>query len=134
MLARLCSHCGRTLPDVPHTRGPCDECRRTHEREKSRRRRATSQAVQTRDSQAWQRVRELAKRRDGGGCVRCGASVRLEVHHVVPIEQGGERFTLSNLVTLCRACHEDEERKAKSDSLESADPTHLSARREKHGE
>jgi 5-methylcytosine-specific restriction endonuclease McrA len=56
--------------------------------------------------------------------VRCGASERLEVHHVVPIEQGGERFMLTNLVTLCRGCHEDEEREAKAPFLDTRSPTH----------
>jgi 5-methylcytosine-specific restriction endonuclease McrA len=71
----------------------------------------------------WQRARALAKQRDGGRCVRCGASERLEVHHVVPLEQGGERVMLSNLLTLCPSCHEDEERKAKAPFLDTRSPT-----------
>jgi 5-methylcytosine-specific restriction endonuclease McrA len=112
--------------------GKCQDCTREYERGKSRERRASSTAVKTRDSRTWQRARALAKQRDGSRCVRCGASERLEVHHVVPIEQGGERFMLSNLVTLCRRCHEDEEHEAKARFLDTRPPTHLPDLREKH--
>ena len=43
--------------------------------------------------------------RDGYTCQHCGAqSVRLEAHHIVFREQGG-KDTLTNLLTLCEACH-----------------------------
>jgi 5-methylcytosine-specific restriction endonuclease McrA len=137
VLVRLCSTCGRTYDPYGggyHRAGKCQACTRTYERTKSRERRASSAAVKARDSRTWQRARALAKQRDGGRCVRCGASERLEVHHVVPIEQGGERFMLSNLVTLCRSCHEDEERKAKSAFLGRPDHTHSPELREKHSQ
>jgi 5-methylcytosine-specific restriction endonuclease McrA len=123
VLLRLCCTCGRTYDPYGggyHRAGKCQ----AYERTKSRERRASSAAVKTRDSRTWQRARALPKQRDGGRCVRCGASERLEVHHLVAMEQGGERFMLSNLVTLCRSCHEDEEREAKSAFLELRSPTH----------
>ena len=43
--------------------------------------------------------------------------LKAPVHHVIPIEQGGEPFLISNLVTLCRTCHESAEREAKSGFL-----------------
>lgn len=31
--------------------------------------------------------------------------MELEVHHIIPISEGGPEFDLSNLVTLCFDCH-----------------------------
>jgi 5-methylcytosine-specific restriction endonuclease McrA len=52
--------------------------------------------------------------RDGGRCAfvsadghRCGGTVRLEVDHIRPVAQGGER-TLENLRLLCRAHNQHE--------------------------
>ncbi len=43
--------------------------------------------------------------RDGYTCQQCGKRhVRLEAHHIVFKEQGG-KDTLTNLLTLCEACH-----------------------------
>jgi 5-methylcytosine-specific restriction endonuclease McrA len=101
VLARLCPQCGRTLPDVPHTRGPCDECRPKYEREKSRRRRARNPVGAARDTKRWKLVRAQAKARDRHRCVTCGSTSSLSVHHVTPLDRGGQPFTPSNLVTLC---------------------------------
>jgi 5-methylcytosine-specific restriction protein A len=38
-------------------------------------------------------------------CEICGEYRNLEVHHIKPIKQGGERLSLSNLKTLCHDCH-----------------------------
>jgi 5-methylcytosine-specific restriction endonuclease McrA len=107
VLVRLCPRCGVQMP-YPG-RGPCEDCRRTHERERSRARRAESKAVRARNSRAWQLVREAARQRDHNRCVRCGSTERLEVHHRIPIEQGGSALTLDNLATLCVPCHRKEE-------------------------
>lgn len=37
-------------------------------------------------------------------CKSCGAVGR-EVDHIVPLNQGGDKFDDSNLQTLCRSCH-----------------------------
>ncbi|WP_218043192.1 HNH endonuclease [Embleya hyalina] len=42
--------------------------------------------------------------RDRWTCQRCGARTELEVDHIVPVSRGGT-WDLSNLLTLCRACH-----------------------------
>jgi 5-methylcytosine-specific restriction endonuclease McrA len=52
-------------------------------------------------------LRRLTLQRDGYRCTVCGATEQLEVHHVVPRRAGGAD-ALSNLVTLCVACHEKE--------------------------
>lgn len=103
----LC-RCGVTIPRT----GRCHTC----EPERSRERRATSHAVRARDSLAWQHARAQARARDGG-CVyrqQGGCSGALAVHHRVPLEQGGTN-ALDNLLTLCRAHHEQAERAAREE-------------------
>ena len=59
-------------------------------------------------SERWQEVREKARDRDGHECQTCGATAdeyRLHVHHIEPISEGGARFDLKNLITLCPPCH-----------------------------
>lgn len=51
----------------------------------------------------WNRLRAQAIRRDGG-CVVCGATERLEVHHVIPAAEGGPNV-LANLETRCSRHH-----------------------------
>lgn len=54
---------------------------------------------------AWQKARAAAKQRDGHQCQRCGlVTESLSVHHRVPVRQGGTH-DLSNLISLCAACH-----------------------------
>jgi hypothetical protein len=55
----------------------------------------------------WDSIRTSALTRDGYRCGNCGASgpdVALHVHHIVPLSRGGSN-QLSNLRTLCNACH-----------------------------
>ena len=57
-------------------------------------------------SKAWRVLRLRALDRDGWRCSECGRAGKLEVHHVVPVRDGGERLPpLSGLRTLCRTCH-----------------------------
>jgi 5-methylcytosine-specific restriction endonuclease McrA len=48
--------------------------------------------------------------RDGNRCRGCGASKALAVHHVVSLADGGEKYALNNLITLCRDCHDAQHR------------------------
>lgn len=52
------------------------------------------------------RLAAQAKFLYGGHCQICGLTQPLEVHHMRPVDQGGDD-TLDNLVVLCRACHGD---------------------------
>ena len=43
--------------------------------------------------------------RDGWRCVRCGKASRLEAHHIVPVEAGGDAADPDNGECLCIGCH-----------------------------
>ena len=54
----------------------------------------------------WQALRVRVIQRDRGRCCKCekvGGSI--EVHHIVPIRNGGDPWNLANLQSLCRLCH-----------------------------
>lgn len=53
----------------------------------------------------WRRVRASILNRDGHRCRQCGRAGRLEVDHVRPLKDGGDRFDPRNLQALCRGCH-----------------------------
>ena len=53
----------------------------------------------------WRVVRLRALDRDCWKCVICKRSGKLEVDHVIPLEDGGEMYELSGLQSLCRGCH-----------------------------
>jgi hypothetical protein len=44
--------------------------------------------------------------RDDNMCRNCGETKELEVHHIIPVNQGGTKDD-DNLCTLCEACHKD---------------------------
>jgi hypothetical protein len=53
-------------------------------------------------------TREAVHERDRGQCANCRASgpdVTLDVHHIVPRGRGGSN-RMSNLILLCRQCHD----------------------------
>ena len=49
-------------------------------------------------------LRQRVLDRDGHRCVNCGSTETLEMHHVIPLSQGGTNH-LDNLQTLCNPCH-----------------------------
>ena len=56
---------------------------------------------------AWRgiEVRKHVLDRDGWRCKRCGRAGSLEVHHLKPLEDGGEPYNPNNLESICRGCH-----------------------------
>jgi 5-methylcytosine-specific restriction endonuclease McrA len=63
------------------------------------------------DSSLWTAARAAALERDGHRCSvarllggRCSAGP-LHVHHIEPIDEGGQPFDLDNLGTVCAAHH-----------------------------
>ncbi len=69
----------------------------------------------------WKLARKAALKRDGGKCVKCGASgVPLEVNHISPLVGRGYGAScyqhLDNLESCCKPCHQkitNEQRKAR---------------------
>lgn len=59
----------------------------------------------------WNVARNLALERDNFKCQDCGGRGSLEVHHIIRLEPGEDRWksdknAQENLVTLCCPCHE----------------------------
>lgn len=52
----------------------------------------------------WHNIRRRVFKRDGFQCKTCGKRANLECHHIVHLQDGGSN-DLSNLETICRACH-----------------------------
>ena len=92
-----CVICGGKLP--LHKRKYCsDEC--------------FNRWYETLDIKDWNKVREIVLKRDNYTCQDCGIkrdinnpSTYTEVHHIIPIEHGGEEFDPDNCITLCHKCH-----------------------------
>ena len=53
----------------------------------------------------WRKLRGQIYDAENWRCAECGASRRLELDHVKPVEQGGARWDRGNLQPLCRSCH-----------------------------
>lgn len=58
----------------------------------------------------WARARTLALSRDGDRCTVSrlfggGCHPVLHVHHVIPVEEGGDPFDVENLLTACASHH-----------------------------
>jgi len=58
------------------------------------------------EKNSWWSLRKSAMERSEGMCDEPGCrSVAKEVHHIVPLSRGG-RNILSNLMCLCKSCHD----------------------------
>jgi 5-methylcytosine-specific restriction endonuclease McrA len=73
----------------------CTTCARRHDQWQTRRK--------IRDGWTWGEIRARVHERDEA-CVRCGSRRRLQVHHRVPLRDGGTN-ELGNLELLCGRCH-----------------------------
>ena len=51
----------------------------------------------------WRKVRTMQLGNEPM-CADC-PGLATEVHHVVPLSQGGSRLDLANLMSLCKSCH-----------------------------
>jgi|DEB0MinimDraft_10_1074344.scaffolds.fasta_scaffold134842_2 5-methylcytosine-specific restriction protein A len=54
----------------------------------------------------WIKLRDYKRRMDPL-CEKCTCNVMSDVHHIVPIKLGGAIYDLSNLMSLCRKCHNE---------------------------
>ena len=59
------------------------------------------------EQKKWREARIQVLNRDGNRCRNCGSTENLHVHHIQWKRDGGED-KLSNLITLCRSCHQKE--------------------------
>lgn len=57
-------------------------------------------------SSYWSEVRRMVLLRDDFTCQDCQQKRLLEIHHKTYRHAGNEKRHLSDLVTLCRACHQ----------------------------
>lgn len=55
-------------------------------------------------SENWDTIRKRVYQRDGNRCVMCGKKGKLHAHHIVPVRISKDN-SLSNLVSVCGACH-----------------------------
>lgn len=53
----------------------------------------------------WQRIRET-RLIENPICERCDQKVANTVHHIEPVEEGGDFWDYDNIQALCRDCHE----------------------------
>ena len=56
-------------------------------------------------SPRWELVRRSVLARDKWRCTSCGLPGRLQIHHVLPLDEGGAPFDADNLRALCTICH-----------------------------
>jgi len=57
---------------------------------------------------AWNRIRKKTLIRDKNTCQSCGATTKLDVHHIIPFRcfiNPREANKPNNLISLCRQCH-----------------------------
>lgn len=109
-----CSNC-RTLIDYGNT-----YCLRCKEKIKKQRKKYTTERVKEADkytkTATWQSLRKEILIRDKGCCVLCLLRGKIEyrqlqVHHIVKrVDDITLAYERSNLVTLCRPCHEEVEK------------------------
>jgi 5-methylcytosine-specific restriction enzyme A len=52
----------------------------------------------------WSKLRKKFLR-EHPQCAKCGRAAYI-AHHIVPIDEGGERLDEGNLMAMCRNCHE----------------------------
>jgi hypothetical protein len=56
------------------------------------------------DQARWDALRRRVYERDGYKCQNCSAGGEVHAHHIVPLRANGTN-SMTNLITLCRACH-----------------------------
>jgi hypothetical protein len=55
-------------------------------------------------SDKWKKIRNAVVARDGNKCTKCSSTDNLHVHHLTYDRVGEEELT--DLITLCKDCHE----------------------------
>lgn len=110
------TRCSRCRTKIDFGKSMCDKCYTKYNRETKRNLKNKDAEKHTKTSK-WQSVRKKALLRDKGLCQLCLSrgiieNRRLEVHHIkkrddiVHTTDAHLLYDLSNLVSVCRPCHE----------------------------
>ena len=68
-------------------------------------------------SKRWKELRARIFRERGEQCEVCFSIGEIQLHHRVPVSQGGDIWNERNLIVLCRSCHLDAHRKIENSKL-----------------
>lgn len=111
------TRCGNCKAKIDYGNTYCSRC---EEKVKKKRKQYTTERVKEADkytkTATWQSLRKEIIIRDNGCCVLCFLRKKIEyrqlqVHHIVKrVDNISLAYERSNLVTLCRACHEEVEK------------------------
>ena len=70
------------------------------------------------DLKRWKLIRlKVLDSCDGWRCVQCGHQGRLECDHKIPLDAGGDPYSLDNIAPLCRPCHFQKTRRERDAKL-----------------
>jgi hypothetical protein len=114
---RICTHCRKKLPAWQFLANPimpngidpfCYRCR-AHAEDKLKYEHPGPRAIlpayqMEKTRRGFAVIRGAIRERDGNCCRICGAPGYLEVHHIVPVAQGGTNEAI-NLIALCQDHH-----------------------------
>lgn len=93
----------------------CPKCTKQRNKDYDKNKRDLSQKKVYNKKDWYEEARPATLIRDGMRCVKCGSRENLVVDHIVEIKDGGAKYNLDNLQTLCKKCHaiktEDEKKK-----------------------
>ncbi len=99
MPVKLCLE--RGCPNIQTYRGRCPEHARQRTADRNRQR---QQSRKVYDSRRWRILRRHVLV-NNPICQMCDNALATDVDHIVPIEQGGDPWALSNLQALCARDH-----------------------------
>jgi len=107
------------------TNGSCDKCKKSSNRTYDKYKR-DKELNKFYHSARWIKIRSLQLKKFPL-CIECGQPAKI-VDHIEEIRDGGDRYSLENLQSMCISCHNRKTAKAKSQrgggvkSLESETP------------
>ena len=100
---RICNYPGcKKLTRSSYCPEHTHEVKQARRREYDQRRGSSSQRGY---DAIWQKLRKLVIH-NHPACQQCGSEKNLMVHHIKPIEAGGNPLDEDNCMVLCRDCHE----------------------------
>lgn len=59
----------------------------------------------TNKEKSWNKIKEEVFKIYGRKCINCGTTININVHHKIPLSKGGTN-DITNLIPLCKTCHE----------------------------